>query len=76
MNQHPHEIAMNLLNEMAINEARRRPRTYPHIARIRNASRKQLLELFNELPAPKTLRHLRKFKFIINRIKETRHAIL
>jgi len=72
MNQHPHEIAMNLLNEMARNEAKCRPRTYPHIARIKNASRPQLLKLFNELPAPKTWRHLKKFEFIINRIKEMR----
>ena len=72
MNQHTHEIATNLFNMMARNQAKRRPRTYPHIARIRNASRPQLLKLFNDLPAPKTYRHIKKFELIINRIKETR----
>jgi len=64
MNLHPHELATIVLNEIARNEARRRPRTYPHIRTIRSATLAELDDWFTNLRPPRTMAHIVKFELI------------
>ncbi len=70
MNLNLHELATIVLNEMARNEARRRPRTYPHIRAIMSATLAELDDWFTNLRSPKTTAHIAKFELITKRMGE------